>query len=149
MFEKLKTLLKGVGIAFKYGDTIHDVINAWTTYPGLDNPSELRRWVRPLLLDAQVLAISTKTPIDDMIVMAAQRIVENDQAWTAVHAMALLARDGGLFKDGVLIPESTAYQGHLVSLNSAAQDILPRCPVIVHAAIGLLLMLLQQRFTKS
>ncbi len=148
MFEKLKTIFKGAGLLVKHGDLIHDVVTAWTSYPGLENPEKLRTWLRPLLLDATTLALMTKTPIDDAITLAAMRIVDHDRSWNAIHAMALLVRDGGLFQDGVLIPESTAYQNNVNDLNDVAKEILPNCPVLVHAAVGLLLLILQRRTAK-
>jgi len=145
MFDRLKLIFRGAGLAFKHGALIGKVVTAWNSYPGLDHSETLRSWLWPLLLDAQELAYLTKTPIDDTIVLVARRIVENDRSWAVVHAMALLAAEGHSFKDGVLIPQATAYQNQLAELNEVAQEIVPGCPVLVHAAIGLLLFLLQQR----
>jgi len=100
-------------------------------------------------VDAQTLALLTKTPIDDAVALAALRIVDNDRAWAVVHAMALLARDGSVFKDGVLIPESIAYQTNMTELNDVSQEIMPESPVLIHAVIGLLLLLLQRRTIKG
>ncbi len=148
MFEKLKNIISGVGIVFKYGDIISSVVTAWNSFPGLDDSPRLKKWIKPLLLDASTLALATKTTIDDAITIAALRIVDNERSWNAVHAMALLVRDGGLFKDGVLVPESQAYTENLNVVNDVAKDISPGCPALVHAAIGLILFLLQQRFSK-
>ena len=145
MFDRLKLIFRGAGIVFKHGTLIGKVVTAWNSYPGLDHSENLRRWLGLLLLDAQELALLTKTTIDDTVVFAARRIVENDRAWAVVHAMALLAQEGASFKDGVLIPESKVYQAQLTELNEIAQEILPNSSVLIHAAIGLLLLLLQRR----
>jgi len=145
MFEKLKLMFHGAGLVIKHGTLIGNLLSAWNKYPGLDNSDKLRWWLRPLLVDAQALAFLTKTQVDDAIVLVALRIIDNERAWAAVHAMALLAQDGFTFRDGVLIPESTAYQTNMAELNEAAQEIFPGCPVLAHAAIGLLLLLLQRK----
>ena len=145
MFERLKLIVRSAWVVFKHGTLIGNVVNAWNSYPGLDHSENLRRWVGLLLLDAQELAYLTRTPIDDTTVLVARRIVENDRAWAVVFAMALLAQEGCSFKDGVLIPESQAYQNQLAELNEVAQEILPGASVLIHAAIGLLLVLLQRR----
>ena len=133
----------------KHGTLIGNVLTAWNAFPGLDKSENLRWWLRPLLVDAQTLALLTKTPIDDAVALAALRIVDNDRAWAVVHALALLARDGSVFKDGVLIPEATAYQTNMTELNDVSQEILPESPVLIHAVIGLLLLLLQRRTIKG
>jgi hypothetical protein len=149
MFQRIKTFFSGVGIVFKYGDIIGGVVSAWNSYPGLDDSEKIRRWIKPLLLDASTLALLTKTPIDDTIVIGAVRIVDHDRAWAAVHSLALLARDGGLFKDGILVPESAAYQSQLDEINAASKEIAPGCPILIHAAVGLILFLLQQRISRK
>lgn len=148
MFEKIKTFFSGVGYVFKYGDLISGVVSAWHKYPGLDDNEKLRGWVKPLLFDASTLALLTKTPIDDTIVITAIKLIDNDRCWTAIHSMSLLIRDGGIFKDGVLIPETAVYSSYLTELNAASKGILPGCPVLIHAAIGLILFLLQQRISR-
>ena len=149
MFDRLKLLLRGAGLVLKHGTLIGNVLTAWNSFPGLDKSENLRWWLRPLLVDAQALALLTKTPIDDAVALVALRIVDNDRAWAVVHALALLARDGSVFKDGVLIPESVAYQANMMELNDAAQEIMPESPVLIHAVIGLLLLLLQRRTIKG
>jgi len=149
MFDRLKLMLRGAGLVFKHGTLIGNVLTAWNSFPGLDKSDNLRWWLRPLLEDAQTLALLTKTPVDDAIALAALRIVDNDRAWAVVHAMALLARDGSVFKDGVLVPESVAYQTNMTELNDVSQEIMPESPVLIHAVIGLLLLLLQRRTTKG
>jgi len=148
MFEKLKLMLRGAGLILKHGTLIGNVLTAWNSFPGLDKSENLRWWLRPLLVDAQTLALLTKTPIDDAVALVALRIVDNDRAWAVVHALALLARDGSVFKDGVLIPESVAYQANMTELNDAAQEIMPESPVLIHAVIGLLLLILQRKMNK-
>ena len=148
MFEKIKTFFTGVGYVFKYGDLISGVVTAWHKYPGLDDSEKLRSWLKPLLFDASTLALLTKTPIDDTIVITAIKLIDNDRCWTAIHALALLARDGGSFRDGVLIPESTVYSSYLAELDAASKYVLPGCPILIHAALGLILFLLQQRISR-
>ena len=150
MFNKLKTFVSGVGLVFKYGDLASGIIKAWNSFPGLDaDGATLRRWLKSLLLDASVLALLTKTEFDDNIVIGALRLVDDDRAWSIIHSLALLARDGGIDKDGTLIPESEEYPNLIAELNAASQEALPDCPVLIHSAIGLLLFLLQQRFSKA
>ena len=145
MLDRMKLIFRGAGLALKHGALIGNVLSAWNQYPGVEDSEALRLWLRPVLQDAWSLALLTKTPIDDAIVFAALRIVDHDRAWAVVHSMVLLGKDGYTFQDGVLIPESTAYQTQLAELNDAAQEALPGCPVLVHAAIGLLLLLLKRR----
>jgi hypothetical protein len=145
MFEKLKLMFRGAGLVLKHGTLVGNLLAAWNRFPGIDDAENLRNWLRPLLHDAQALALLTQTQIDDTIAFVALRIVDSDRAWAVVHAMTLLARDGGVFKDGVLVPESTAYQARMDELNKIAPEILPGCPVLVHAAIGLLLLLLNRK----
>ena len=148
MFEKLKLMFRGAGLVIKHGTLIGNVLSAWNRYPGLDKSENLRLWLRPLLVDAQALALLTKTQIDDAIVLAALRIVDHDRAWAVVHAMALLAQDGYAFQDGVLIPESVAYQANMTELTDVTQEILPDSPILLHAVIGLLLLLLQRKINQ-
>ena len=106
MFSKLKTFVSGVGLVFKYGDLASGIVKAWNSFPGLDaDVPVLRRWLKSLLLDASVLALLTKTEFDDNIVIGVRRLVDDDRAWAIIHSLALLARDGGIDKDGTLIPE--------------------------------------------
>ena len=145
MFDRIKLFFRGAGLVFKHGDLIGNVISAWHRYPGLEQSEPLRNWLRPLLRDSQALALLTKTQIDDLVVFAALRVIDNDRAWNVVHSMALLAQDGGVFKDGVLIPEADAYQSSMAELNDVAQEILPGSPILLHAVIGLLLLILQRK----
>jgi len=141
-------MFRGAGLVLTHGTLIGNVLSAWNRFPGLDHSDNLRQWLRPLLLDAQALALLTKTQIDDAVTFAALRIIDNERAWAVVHAMALLARDGSVFKDGVLIPESTAYQTNMTELTDATAEILPGSPILVHAVIGLLLLILQRKINK-
>ena len=150
MFNKLRTLISGVGLVFKYGDLASGIVKAWNSFPGLDaDESILRKWLKSILLDASVLALLTKTPFDDTIVIGAIRLVDNDRVWTIIHTLAILARDGGVYKDGTLIPESEAYPELIAELDAASQEALPECPILINVAVGLLLFLLQQRFSKA
>ena len=148
MFDKIKLMFQGASVVLRHSILLGKFITAWNAFPGLESSENLRIWLRPLLLDAHSLALVTKTPIDDAIAIAALRITENDKAWAAVHAMALLAQDGFAYQDGVVVPESTAYQDIMTGLSDAALEILPGCPVLFHAAIGLLLLLLQRKVNK-
>lgn len=141
MFERLKNAISTVSFAWKYGDIVRSVLTAWSTFPGWDSDL-LRVWIRPLLLDVSVLTTLTKTKIDDMIVLAAVRIVDNNRAWDAMFALAMLIRDGvGL--EGNLIPQDSA--GSNLSVDSIAREACPDCPATGLAAIGLILYLLQNK----
>ena len=143
MFERLKNMINGINLAWKYGDILRSFTTAWSRYPGLDDSEMLRLWVRPLLLDVASLTALTPTPIDDYIAFTAIRLVDNNHTWTAVHSLAMLARDGG-FTDGVLIPhgQQVATTGELFATISSE---MPENPTIILSAIGLLLYLLRQR----
>lgn len=141
MFEKLKKFLAGLSYAWKYGDLLRNVTFAWSKFPGWDDPELLRLWIRPLIQDVSVLTTLTKTPIDDIIVAAAIRIIDHNTAWSAVYALAQLIRDG-LGYEGSLIPQSA---GTDISVESIAREACPECPAVGLAAVGLLLYLLQQR----
>jgi hypothetical protein len=141
MFEKLKTFFSGLSYAWKYSGVIRNVTTAWSQFPGWDDSELLRLWIRPLIQDAAVLTTLTKTPIDDIIVAAAIRIIDHNKAWSAVYALAQLIRDGFGY-EGSLIPQSV---GTDISIESIAREACPECPSVGLAAIGLLLYLLQQR----
>ncbi len=95
MFDKIKKFFSGIGLALKYGDVLRSVTTAWANFPGLNEDSEaLRLWLRPLLTDAGSLALLTQTTIDDIVVQAAVKVVDSNNAWRVVHGMALLIQDG-------------------------------------------------------
>ncbi|MCL2304495.1 MAG: hypothetical protein FWC43_04050 [Planctomycetaceae bacterium] len=144
MFERLKNMISGINLAWRYGDILRSFTTAWSRYPGLDNPDDLRTWVRPLLVDVASLTALTPTPIDDMIAFTAIRLVDNNNTWTAVHALALLARDGG-FTDGVLIPRDQQIATTSELFETITSE-MPENPTIILSAIGLLLYLLRQRW---
>ena len=140
-FERLKNVLNGLSLAWKYGDMLRSFTTAWSRYPGLDDSDMLRLWIRPLLLDVASLTALTKTPIDDYIAFTAIRIVDSNHAWSALHSLALLGRDGG-FVDGVLIPQGqqVATTGELFTAISSE---MPENPTVILSAIGLLLYLIR------
>ncbi|MGL6193672.1 MAG: hypothetical protein ACRC2T_02480 [Thermoguttaceae bacterium] len=146
MLERIKNILSGLGMAWKYGDIIHSVTTAWSAYPGLDDPDMLRLWIRPILLDVSTLTTLTPTPIDDIVALSAIRLIDNNHTWSAIHSLALLGRDGG-FVDGVRIPQdqqvSTASELLEMISSESAEN-----PALVLSAIGLILYLLQQRGRK-
>ena len=143
MFERLKNMINGINLAWRYGDILRSFTTAWSRYPGLDSPDDLRTWVRPLLVDVASLTALTPTPIDDVIAFTAIRLVDNNHSWTAIHSLAMLAREGG-FIDGVLIPhdQQVTTTGELFAAISSE---MPENPTIILSAIGLLLYLLRQR----
>ena len=142
-FERLKNMMNGLSLAWKYGDILRSFTTAWSRYPGMEDSELLRLWVRPLLLDVASLTALTPTPIDDMIAFTAIRLVDNNHTWTAIHSLVLLGRDGG-FVDGVLIPQDqqVAETGKLFATISSE---MPENPTIILSAIGLLLYLLRKR----
>ena len=145
MFDRIKNIISGIGYAMKYGDTIRSVTTAWANYPGLDDGEALRLWLRPLLTDAASLALLTKTTIDDLIVQAAVKIVDNNHAWTVVHGMALLVQDGIGF-DVSLVPGES---GDVFEMSRrVASETMPECPAAVISAIGVILFVLQNRNNK-
>ncbi len=88
MFEKIKNIISGIGYAIEYGGTIRNVSLAWANFPGLSDSEMIRQWLRPLLTDAATLALLTKTTVDDIVVQAAMRILDNNNAWSVVHGIA-------------------------------------------------------------
>ena len=94
MFERIKNIISGIGYAIKYSDVIRNVTTAWAKYPGVEDSQALRLWLRPLLTDAASLALLTKTSVDDLVVQAAVKILDNNHAWVVVHGMVLLIQDG-------------------------------------------------------
>jgi hypothetical protein len=143
MFDKLKKLFVGLNYAWQYSDIIARFTTWWSRYPGWDDSELLRIWIRPMLQDASVLTTLTKTPIDDIITVAAIRIVDSNTSWTAVYSLARLVHDGFGF-DGTLIPQSLS-QNQNVTIESIAKNACPDCPAVGLAALGLLMYLLQQR----
>ncbi len=142
MFSRIKNIISGIGYAFKYGDVIRSVTAAWANYPGIDDSEALRLWLRPLLTDAASLALLTKTTIDDLVVQAAVKIVDNNHAWTVVHGMALLVQDGIGFNVSLVPGES----GDVFEMSRrVASETMPECPGAVLSAIGVILFLLQNR----
>jgi hypothetical protein len=55
MFERLKTMMTRLSLAWRYSGILQSLTTAWARYPGLDDPDLLRLWVRPLLLDVTTL----------------------------------------------------------------------------------------------
>ncbi len=142
MFNRIKNIISGIGYAFKYGDVIRSVTTAWANFPGLSDSEMLRQWLRPLLTDAGSLALLTKTSVDDIVVQAAMRILDNNNAWCVVHGMALLVRDG-LNLDTSLVPGEG---GDVFEMSRrVASETMPECPAAVISAIGVILFLLQNR----
>lgn len=81
MFDRIKNIFSGIGLAVKYGDMVRSITSAYANYPGLEDGDLLRLWIRPLLTDASTsLASLTQTRIDDMVVYAAVKIVDNNHA---------------------------------------------------------------------
>jgi len=142
-FERLKNMLNGISLAWKYGDILRSLTTAWARYPGVESSEDLRVWVRPLLIDVASLTTLTTIPIDDYIAFTAIRLVDNNRTWTAIHSLVMLGCDGG-FVDGVLIPQDqqVATTGELFTTISSE---MPENPSIVLSAIGLLLYLLRNR----
>ncbi len=140
MFDRIKNIFSGIGYALKYGDVIRSVTTAWGNYPGLDDSQALRAWLRPLLSDAGSLALLTKTTIDDIVVQAAVKILDNNNAWTIVHGMALLIEDGFGFNASLVPGES----GDVFEMSRrVASETMPECPAAVISAIGVILFVLQ------
>ena len=142
-FERLKNMLNGLSLAYKYGDILRSLTSAWATYPGVEVSEDLRLWVRPLLLDVATLTSLTPTPIDDTVVFTAIRLVDNNRTWTAIHALVMLGYDGG-FTDGVLIPQDQQVAS-TSELFTAISSEVPENPTIVLSAIGLMIYLLRKR----
>ena len=143
MFARLKNVLTGLSLAWRYRDIIRSFTTAWSRYPGVEDADLLRLWIRPLLTDVAALAVLTPTPIDDMVVRAAIRLVDNTHTWTAIHSLVLLGRDGG-FVDGVLIPQDQQVMATCEIFRTVTSD-MTESPTIILSAVGLLLTLLQQR----
>ena len=140
MFEKIKDFFVTVSLTWKYSSTIRSVLQAWSKFPGWHDSELLRLWIRHVLTDAVVLTALTKTPIDDVIAVAAIRIVDNNTSWAAAFALAQLVRDG-FGMENSLIPQSVGD----VSVEGIAREACPECPAVGLAALGVLLYLLQQR----
>jgi hypothetical protein len=143
MLERLKNMLNGLSLAWKYGDLFRSLTTAWSRYPGVEVSEDLRLWVRPLLLDVATLTALTPTPIDDMVAFTAIRLVDNNHTWTAIHSLILLGYDGG-FTDGVLIPQDQQVTTTGELFTTIASEV-PENPAIVLSAIGLLLYVLRKR----
>ena len=142
-FERLRNMLNGISLAWRYGDILRSFTTAWSRYPGVDDSELLRLWARPLLLDVATLTALTPSPIDDMVVFTAIRLVDNNNTWTAIHSLILLGCDGG-FVDGVLIPQDqqiTASSELFAEISSE----MPENPTVILSAIGLLLYLMRKR----
>ena len=148
MFERIQNIFSGIGYAIEYGGTIRSVTKAWSNFPGLNGDGDaLRLWLRPLLTDAATLALLTKTSIDDIIVQAAVRILDNNNAWRVVHGIALLIRDG-FQGNGTLVPENGDRDVFEMSRRIASET-MPENPGAVLSAIGLILFLLQNISNKK
>ena len=139
MFERIKNIISGIGYAIKYSDVIRNVTTIWASYPGLEDSSALRLWLRPLLTDAASLALLTKTSIDDIVVQAAVKIVDNNHAWAVVHGMAILIQD----RVSPLVPGEGSDVFEMS--RRVAEETMPECPAAVISAIGVILFLLQNR----
>ena len=140
MFEKLKNFYNGVTFVWKYGGMIRSFTTAWSTYPGMD-PDLLRLWLRPLLSDVATLTSLTPTPVDDVIALVAMRLIDNNHTWSAIHSLALLGRDSGLI-NGIRIPQDQQVTSTKDLLDTAMSET-PENPILILAAIGLILNLIQ------
>ena len=147
MFNRIKNIFSGIGYAIEYGGTIRNVSFAWANFPGLSDSEMIRQWLRPLLTDAATLALLTKTTIDDIVVQAAMRILDNNNSWAVVHGMALLIRDG-FQGSGTLVPENGDRDVFEMSRRIASET-MPENPGAVLSAIGLILFLLQNISNKK
>jgi hypothetical protein len=143
MFERLKFFISAIGLAWQYGDTIRTLTTAWSSFPGADDSEALRAWIRPLLREATLLATVTPTPIDDMIVKAAVRLVDNNNTWTMIHALVLLGRDAG-WVNGVRIPQAEQENTTRQAVDTILAEI-PESPTVILAAVGVLVSILQLR----
>ena len=142
MFDRIKNIFSGIGYAIQYGDVIRRVTAAWGNYPGLESSEELRIWLRPLLTDAASLALLTKTTIDDIVVQAAVKILDNNNAWAVVHGMALLIEDGFGFNTALVLGQN----GDVFEMSRrVVEETMPECPAAVISAIGVILFVLQNR----
>ena len=141
MFEKLKNFYNGVTFVWKYGGMIRSFTTAWSMYPGLDDPDLLRLWLRPLLSDVATLTALTPTPVDDVIALVAMRLIDNNHTWSAIHSLALLGRDSGLI-NGIRIPQDQQVTSTKDLLDTAMSET-PENPILILAAIGLILNLIQ------
>ena len=146
MFDRIKNFFSGISLTLKYGDTLRRITTAWANFPGIDEDDEtLRLWLRPLLTDAGALALLTQTTIDDLVVQAAVKILDNNNAWRVVHSMALLIQDGIDF-DFAFVPG----EGDVFEMSRrVAKETMPECPAAVISAIGVILFVLQNRNNKG
>jgi hypothetical protein len=143
MFERLKFFMSAFGWFWQWRDTIQTITNAWSSYPGIEDEVALRAWVRPLLTEAAILAAMTPTPIDDKIVDAAVKLVNNDRTWTMIHALALLGQDAG-WVNGVRIPRDQQANATFTALDTMIEEV-PENPALILTALGILLSLIQLR----
>lgn len=141
--ERLKNMLSGISLAWKYGDILRSLTTAWSRYPGIESSEDLRTWVRPLLIDVASLTALTTTPIDDMIAFTAIRLVDNNRTWTAIHSLVMLGYDGG-FIDGVLVPQEQQVDATGELFTDIASE-MPENPTVILSAVGLLLYLIRNR----
>ena len=143
MFERLKFFMSAFGWFWQWRDTIRTLTNAWSSYPGLEDESALRAWVRPLLSEAAVLAAMTPTPIDDQIVNMAVKLVDSNSAWKVIHSLALLGQDAGII-DGVRIPRDQQTNVTFTALDTMLEEV-PENPALILTALGILLSLIRLR----
>ena len=135
--------MSAFGWFWQWRDTIQTITNAWPRYPGLEEEIALRAWVRPLLTEAAVLAAMTRSPMDDQIVNAAVKLVDNNHTWRMIHSLALLGRDAG-FVDGVRIPREQQTNAAFTALDTMLEEV-PENPALILTALGVLLSLIQLR----
>lgn len=175
MFERIKNFFSGIGLAVKYGDTIRNITTIWNRFPGLADSETLRLWIRPLLTDAASLALLTKTTIDDIVIQAAVKVIDNNNAWNLVYSLILLihngvgfdvhliscpdesdeagvfAREGDHREPDLAGPKATAVKGHACDIfemgRKIAEETMPECPAAVISAIGIILFVIHNRNT--
>ncbi len=140
MFDRIKAFASRCSFLWNYSGTAISVARYVSTYPGCDNETELRLWLRPMLLDCSVLASITQTPLDDAAVLTALKIVDNDKAWTACFALVTLAFE--MQNESVKIPGDEAVNLSLESCCRVFSEIETENPVLVISAIGLLIQVL-------
>ena len=99
---------------------------------------ECRRWVRALLNAADVLTDLTEVKFDDEIVNTLDSIVENNEAWEAIHGLfvSVVAEDAPVTEDVLLSGVETT---------AVRYGFNPAIIMLIIQAVSLLLKLFRSR----
>ncbi|MDO4558909.1 MAG: hypothetical protein Q4C47_08085 [Planctomycetia bacterium] len=164
MFSKLQSLFRNIRNIFGYGKTIGKIRGWIGSYPGVENSTALRTWLRPIVVEMTQLATESSFRFDDHVTEGLLRLLDHDRLWNIFHESVMMVVEYSSHENPdtsatvhsstpvlTLIPvpdpesENEEDEPHdpARKLVLAAEQLRPENPVLVIAAAGLLLQFVQ------